>query len=73
MGERTVNKDDPHNQIEARLLILLFGAIMLTGGKSLWVNIVGGVFVAYGVLRIPLQGCLQGHAPCLSLVVNEGV
>jgi hypothetical protein len=51
VGKRTVNKD-PHNQIEYRLLILLFGAIMLTGGKSLWVNIVGGVFVAYGVLRI---------------------
>lgn len=42
----------PHDDIEFRLLILIFGATMLFGGKRLWINIIGAVFVAFAILRI---------------------
>jgi hypothetical protein len=47
-----MKNQEPHDQIEARLLILIFGLAMALGGKVLWVNIVGWVFVTIAVLRL---------------------
>lgn len=49
-----MRNQDPHNQIEARLIILILGLTMALGGKMLWINIMGWVFVTFVVL------CLLG-------------
>lgn len=43
---------DSHRFIEARLIILFCGLIMLFDGTKLWVNIVGGAFVALTIVRL---------------------
>lgn len=47
-----MSNETPHDQIEARLIIFFIGLILLFDGIPLWVNIVGGVFAAFAVLRI---------------------